>query len=98
MLDELVERLKASTDARIIIEGHSDRSGPPRFNRELSRMRASTVRYHLFQRGVAWHRMWLAPGSPPRAPAAPWQTKRTKRGGHAIAASRCVCCAEGSDN
>lgn len=61
VLDALAERLKAVPDVRIIIEGHSDSSGPPRFNRELSRMRASTVRYHLFQRGVAWRRMWLAP-------------------------------------
>ncbi len=59
-IDAVAERLKASPETRIIVEGHSDGSGPWRVRRPLSRARASTVRYYLIQRGISWRRIEMA--------------------------------------
>jgi OmpA-OmpF porin, OOP family len=50
----------APADAQLVIEGHSDALGPPPFNASLSRMRASTVRMHLIQRGISWRRLLIS--------------------------------------
>lgn len=47
----------APPHAHFIVEGHSDSAGPKGFNWSLSRMRATTVRYHLIQLGIPWRRV-----------------------------------------
>jgi OmpA-OmpF porin, OOP family len=49
----------APADTQLVIEGHSDSSGPASFNSSLSRMRASTVRLHLIERGISWRRLLI---------------------------------------
>lgn len=57
-LDIVAEQMSAAPrDAELVVCGHSDSSGPSGFNWRLSRMRASTVRYHLMQRGIPWQRI-----------------------------------------
>lgn len=58
LLDDVAMQLMmAPPDAHLLVEGHSDSAGPRAFNWKLSRMRASTVRYHLLQRGIDWRRV-----------------------------------------
>lgn len=81
-VDEVAEYMhKAPRDARLIVEGHSDSAGPPGFNWRLSRMRASTVRYHLIQRGIAWQRISVRAygASRPAAPEAALPGKSSNR-------------------
>lgn len=57
-LDSVVVQLEAAPrDAQLVVEGHSDSAGPRGFNWRLSRMRASTVRFHLIEAGIAWRRI-----------------------------------------
>lgn len=60
VLDLVEAQLRSSpADAELVIEGHSDSIGPPPFNSSLSRMRASTVRLYLIQRGIPWRRLLI---------------------------------------
>lgn len=52
-----LELLLGASDVHLVIEGHSDDSGPPEFNDVLSRWRASAVRAYLIERGVPWQRL-----------------------------------------
>jgi outer membrane protein OmpA-like peptidoglycan-associated protein len=65
VLDQIAAVMRsAPLDLRLLVEGHSDDSGPSQFNWELSRVRASTVRWHLIQRGISWRRVsitWYGP-------------------------------------
>lgn len=51
-LDSLVSRLKARTQARLLIEGHTDTSGNPEANLYLSQLRAEAVRDYLVRAGI----------------------------------------------
>lgn len=58
VLNAVEAQLRAAPpDAELVIEGHSDSLGPSSFNWALSRMRASTVRFYLMQRGISWRRL-----------------------------------------
>ncbi len=60
VLDLVEAELRSSpADTQLVIEGHSDSFGPPPFNSSLSRMRASTVRLYLIQRGIPWRRLLI---------------------------------------
>jgi outer membrane protein OmpA-like peptidoglycan-associated protein len=60
VLDLVATQLRsAPADTQLVIEGHSDSLGPPSFNRSLSRIRASTVRLYLIQRGIPWQRLLI---------------------------------------
>ncbi len=60
VLDAVEAQLRsAPPGTRLMIEGHSDGFGPPPFNSSLSRMRASTVRLYLIQRGISWRRLLI---------------------------------------
>jgi outer membrane protein OmpA-like peptidoglycan-associated protein len=61
LLDEVAEQMKAAPDGvRFVVEGHSDASGPRRFNWKLSQARAIVVRRLLIRRGVPWQRVTVA--------------------------------------
>ena len=49
--------LKAHSDVRIRIEGHTDERGTRGWNRKLSQMRAERVRDYLIAKGIASDRL-----------------------------------------
>jgi len=53
VLDEAVETLKEAGDVTIVVEGHTDSTGPEEYNQGLSSRRANTVRDYLVEGGVA---------------------------------------------
>jgi outer membrane protein OmpA-like peptidoglycan-associated protein len=56
-LTRLAEILLASTNYRVVIEGHTDNRGPESYNQTLSEQRAANVRQFLAIRGVAADRL-----------------------------------------
>ncbi|WP_228462060.1 OmpA family protein [Alloalcanivorax profundimaris] len=56
-LDRIAESLKAQTDFRVEVAGHTDSVGNADYNEELSRQRAESVRQYLLDRGVAADRV-----------------------------------------
>lgn len=51
-MDRLSNFLKEGDNRAVVIEGHTDSTGPEEYNMELSRMRAEAVRTALIDRGV----------------------------------------------
>ncbi len=51
-LDEAVAAYRQSPGSRIAVAGHTDRSGPARYNDGASRRRAEAARAALIERGV----------------------------------------------
>ncbi|AWL04447.1 OmpA family protein [Massilia oculi] len=56
-LDELAATLKSNPEREIVIEGHTDNVGSPRYNQALALRRAEAVRDSLLQRGIASSRI-----------------------------------------
>ncbi len=56
-LNTLVEWMAARPELRVLVTGHSDATGNPHANMELSRRRAQVVRYYLLERGVSADRV-----------------------------------------
>lgn len=52
-LNKLADILKQNPNEKAVIEGHTDNTGSPGFNKELSERRASAVRDALVSRGVS---------------------------------------------
>lgn len=52
VLDEIAELLKANTQARVEIGGHTDSDGSSSYNQDLSQRRASSVQLYLVRKGV----------------------------------------------
>ena len=59
LLDQVTANWQAHPDARLVIAGHSDRSGPSGPNLRSSRKRAETVRDYLAAHGVPERAMTL---------------------------------------
>lgn len=59
-LDALATVMKAHPEARLLVEGHTDDSGPPGGNARLSEARASAVKSALVGRGVGAERVDVA--------------------------------------
>jgi outer membrane protein OmpA-like peptidoglycan-associated protein len=68
-LDEVVDALKDQEDHQILVEGHTDSTGPLSFNEQLSQSRAQAVRDYLVSRGVPSDRI-RAQGFGPSQPVA----------------------------
>lgn len=51
-IDRLAEALKADTERKVLIEGHTDSVGSDQYNQSLSEHRAGAVQAALFERGV----------------------------------------------
>lgn len=56
-LEKLVAMMKQNTDYRIVLEGHTDSSGPAEYNQKLSGYRAQSVKNYLVQRGISVDRI-----------------------------------------
>lgn len=54
-LNRLIPLLRQAPQTSIEIAGHTDRFGAPDYNRELSRLRAETVRKYFITRGLTHH-------------------------------------------
>lgn len=52
-LAPLADYLQQHPDRNVVIEGHTDASGPDDYNRQLSQQRAEAVRNYLVSRGVS---------------------------------------------
>ena len=59
-LDEIAANFATAPGATLIIDGHSDRSGPAGANRRTSRLRAEAVRAYLAAKGVPVGAMTIA--------------------------------------
>lgn len=57
LLNEVFEQMARSPMSRVLIAGHTDRSGDPGVNLMLSEQRAKAVRNYLLRRGVAEDRL-----------------------------------------
>ena len=66
MLDGLAVVMKAHPEARLMVEGHTDDSGPPAGNVQLSKARADAVKSALVGRGVDADRIETAGVGPDR--------------------------------
>lgn len=53
VLDEIADLLKANSQARVEIGGHTDSDGSSSYNQGLSERRASSVRQYLVRKGVS---------------------------------------------
>jgi outer membrane protein OmpA-like peptidoglycan-associated protein len=53
VLDKIAERWRAQPGARLVLSGHSDRSGPGWANLRASKQRAAAVQDYLVEHGVA---------------------------------------------
>ncbi len=56
-LDELAATLKSNPEREVVIDGHTDNVGGPRYNQALALRRAAAVRAALLQRGIASSRI-----------------------------------------
>ncbi|HXD79815.1 MAG TPA: OmpA family protein [Puia sp.] len=56
-LDELANRLAAHPEWHLTIEGHTDASGNPSHNMQLSQKRATAIRNYLLAKGIAASRL-----------------------------------------
>jgi OOP family OmpA-OmpF porin len=75
VLDEVVAVLQGRPGVRKVqIEGHTDITGDPQKNRELSQARAESVLEYLVTKGVARERL-VARGFGPDKPIAPNETE-----------------------
>lgn len=52
VLNSVTSAYQSCGDARVMIAGHADRSGPGRYNEQLSQERAEAVRDFLVERGI----------------------------------------------
>lgn len=66
-IDKLAEWLKKNPTRNLLIEGHTDNTGPEDFNQKLSQQRAEAVRDQLVSRGVPADRI-TTKGYGPRYP------------------------------
>jgi len=57
ILDEAIEILKRNPDRQIVIEGHTDWTGPEEYNQSLSENRAEAVKSYLVESGVEESRL-----------------------------------------
>lgn len=53
ILERVLQRLQENPRTRVVLGGHADAQGERDYNRELSRVRAQSVRDWLVQRGIA---------------------------------------------
>ena len=77
-LDQMAETLKKYDDTNILIEGHTDSTGPDDLNQRLSEERANSVQRHLISKGVAPGRMTTA-GYGPEQPIADNESPEGRR-------------------
>jgi len=73
LLDQVAVALQAQPDVKVRVEGHTDDTGPPATNQELSEKRAEAVREALVKRGVSGDRL-QAHGYGETQPRAPNRT------------------------
>ena len=67
LLDQLAQALKARTDLRVELDGHTDSKGSDAYNQKLSQSRAASVRQYLVGSGVEASRLTavgMGEGSP----------------------------------
>jgi OOP family OmpA-OmpF porin len=74
LLDEVAAHLAENPDVVVEIQGHTDTSGPMRWNMTLSEWRAASAKKYLIERGVAEDRMTTV-GLGPNDPAFPNDTR-----------------------
>ena len=59
-LREVASVLRGSPDAPVVVAGHTDSTGDPAYNQQLSHKRAKAVRDYLVSQGVAAERIEIA--------------------------------------
>jgi OOP family OmpA-OmpF porin len=74
ILDEAVEILKRNPDRQIVVEGHTDWTGPEEYNQSLSESRAEAVKDYMVENGVEAERLSVV-GYGETQPVAPNDTR-----------------------
>jgi outer membrane protein OmpA-like peptidoglycan-associated protein len=57
VLDEAVAALKANPSVSVVVEGHTDSTGPDAYNKALSAKRADAVKNYLVSKGISAARL-----------------------------------------
>jgi outer membrane protein OmpA-like peptidoglycan-associated protein len=74
ILDEAIEILNRNPDRQVVIEGHTDWTGPEEYNQSLSQNRAEAVKKYLIENGVEESRLSVV-GYGESQPVAPNDTR-----------------------
>jgi OOP family OmpA-OmpF porin len=77
VLDEVAQHLADNPDVVIEIQGHTDSTGPMRWNMTLSEWRAESAKKYLIAKGVAEDRL-TTKGYGPNQPVAPNDTRASR--------------------
>lgn len=84
LLEENAAMLRDNRRVHVVVEGHTDAAGSPRYNQDLARRRAEAVVEYLVGRGIARERLDLAvygqdrPVDPAPTPAARAKNRRVQ--------------------
>ncbi|MCX7830923.1 MAG: OmpA family protein, partial [Acidobacteria bacterium] len=60
IIDQIVQMMKGNTNLKIKIEGHTDNTGDPKFNKTLSEERAKSVVSAIVAQGIDSNRLTWA--------------------------------------
>jgi len=74
ILDEAVEILQRNPERQVVIEGHTDWTGPEEYNQQLSENRAEAVKSYMVENGVEEERLSVV-GYGETQPVAPNDTR-----------------------
>lgn len=77
-LDKLARALEAYPNVTLLIEGHTDATGTPEYNLQLSEKRARSVRDYLISKGIAKSRFTVE-GHGQSQPVAPNNTAEGRK-------------------
>jgi len=83
-LDRLAAVMVEDPEMKVVVKGYTDTIGPPPYNKNLSELRANTVKKHLVAKGISPLRIQAVgmgeenPLKPNTTPAGRWENRRVE--------------------